>query len=135
VLIVDDEAPVRAILALWLQGAGHTTLEAADAEAALDVLAAAPVAVALCDLAMPGRGGEWLVSEIRSRFPTVAVVLITGDDTSVPRVSAQPGVVGYLGKPFARLDVLNAVNDALAWHRVAARKAQRDSDEPRHDLT
>jgi FixJ family two-component response regulator len=46
-------------------------------------------------------------------------------------VSGQRGVVGYLGKPFARVDVLNAVNEAIAWHRVAARRAQRDSDEPR----
>ena len=133
-LIVDDEASVRAILTLWLQTTDYTPLEAADAESALAVLETEPVAVALCDLSMPGRGGEWLVSEIHNRFPTVAVVLITGDDNLVPRVSGQRGVVGYLGKPFARLDVLNAIDEAATWHRVAARKAQRDSDQPREDL-
>lgn len=121
ILIVDDQAAVRELLARWLGAEGHVLHQAADAESALDQLAAQSIGVALCDKTMPGRDGLWLVDQIRERHPGVAVILATADDTIPPRVSLQNGIVGYLVKPFRRDLVLAAVQDALAWHRVAAR--------------
>jgi len=131
VLIVDDESPVRALLARWLAPFEYSIHEAVDAESAISVLERVQVSVVLCDLSMPGRGGEWLVSQIRERFPTVAVVLATGNDAVPPRVSIQRGVVGYLVKPFSRSDVVSSVGDAVAWHRAASSKAQRERERER----
>jgi DNA-binding NtrC family response regulator len=131
VLIVDDESSVRELLLRWLAPFDYSLHEAVDAESAISVLETIPVSVVLCDLSMPGRGGEWLVSEIRERFPTVAIVLATGDDAVPPRVSIQRGVVGYLVKPFNRSDTVSCVGDAVAWHRAASGKAQRERERGR----
>lgn len=129
ILIVDDEQPLRELLARWLSGEGYVLREAADAESALDVLAEHSIGVALCDRALPGRDGTWLVEQIRGRYPAVAIILATADDAIPTRVSLQSGVVGYLVKPFKRELVLDAVQDATAWHRVAARTPRRPSGE------
>jgi DNA-binding NtrC family response regulator len=125
VLIVDDEAGVRELLMRWLAPVDCTLCEAADAESAWQLLKIKTIAVVVCDLSMPGRGGEWLVGQIREQFPTVAVVLATSDDGVPSRVSLQRGIVGYLVKPFERTEVLNSVTDALVWHRAAVRQADR----------
>jgi DNA-binding NtrC family response regulator len=125
VLIVDDETGVRELLKRWLAPVDCSLCEAADAESALQIMDTTPIAAVVCDLSMPGRGGEWLVAQIRERFPTVAIVLATINDAVPPRVSLQRGVVGYLIKPFVRADVLNAVAEAIAWHRAASRQAER----------
>jgi CheY-like chemotaxis protein len=120
VLVVDDEPIVRELLAAWLVRAGYRVHEAPDAESAIEMMATLSVSVVFVDQLMPGRGGEWLVTQVREQFPATAVILATGSD--VPRrVSLQPGVVGYLSKPFSRETVLRALEDGMIWHHVAAR--------------
>lgn len=129
VLIVDDESPMRALLSRFLTPAGYQLFEAGDADAAMTVLSSQPIAVALCDRSMPGRDGIWLVEQIRAQFPTVAIILATADDAVPPRVSLQAGVVGYLVKPFKQSLVVDAVHDAVAWHRAAAASPKRAASE------
>jgi DNA-binding NtrC family response regulator len=125
VLIVDDEDGVRELLIRWLAPLDCNLLEAADAETAIELLDRISVAAVLCDLSLPGHNGEWLVAQICERFPTVAMVLATSDDSVPERIAFRRGIVGYLVKPFARLNVLNAVTDAIAWHRAASRRVDR----------
>ena len=120
VLIVDDEPRIREILVRWLTPGGHEIAEASDAEAAIEQLNGRAFDVVLCDMQMPGKGGRWLVEQIRERFPQTAVVLATADDTVPPFVSMRGGVIDYLVKPFARERVLDAVSRAVDWHRAAA---------------
>jgi len=124
VLIVDDDARVREILARWLAPEGYETKEAPEAEAALELLAGGGVAVALCDVMMPGRGGLWLVERMREAHPAVAVVLATGVENVHPSISLGGNVVNYLVKPFERATVLTAVRDACAWHEAAVKKSE-----------
>ena len=114
---------MRKLLAKWLAGEGFRTHEAGDADAALDVVAATPIAVMTIDKAMPGHDGLWLIEQIQQRYPTIAMLLATGDDSVPERVMLSRGVQGYLVKPFKPELVLGAVKDALAWHRVAAKRA------------
>lgn len=127
-LIVDDEQPVRELVSRWLAPDGHTMLQAADADSAVAILEQQPVAVLLCDRAMPGRDGDWLVAQVRERFPSVAVILATADDAVPPRISLQDGVIGYLVKPFKVEQVRAAVSDAIAWHQVASKSPRRQLD-------
>jgi|KBSMisStandDraft_5_1062788.scaffolds.fasta_scaffold18103_2 DNA-binding NtrC family response regulator len=124
VLIVDDDARVREILARWLAPEGYETKEAPEAEAALEMLAAGGVAVALCDVMMPGRGGLWLVERMREAHPAVAVVLATGVENVHPSISLGGNVVNYLVKPFERATVLTAVREACGWHEAAVKKSE-----------
>jgi DNA-binding NtrC family response regulator len=130
ILIVDDDPRMRELLARWLATAGYVTQEAPDAETALPLLTAGLADVALCDVAMPGRGGLWLVERAREECPSVAVVLATGMENVHPSISLGGNVVDYLIKPFERATVLTAVGRALAWHEAAAKRGKTDCDEP-----
>lgn len=119
ILIVDDEHGVRQVLARWIQGAGHETLEAESADAALRVMEKQPAAVAFCDIQMPGHDGLWLTAELRKRYRETAIVLATGVSTVAATISMQAGVLAYLVKPFSRESVIPALEAALAWHTNA----------------
>lgn len=129
ILIVDDEPPMRELLSRFVQAAGHEVAQADSAESALALCAANPPAVVFCDLHMPGRGGAWLVTELRKTLPTAALVLATGVSAVSPEISLRAGVVAYLLKPFNRAQVLKALNDGLDWHQQAvARGPSADLD-------
>jgi DNA-binding NtrC family response regulator len=125
VLIVDDEPRIREVLARWLTPAGYETREAGDAEVAIELLNKASSDVVLCDMQMPGKGGRWLVEQVREKFPSVAVVLATADESVPPFVSMRGGVVDYLVKPFSRERVLEAVSRAVDWHRAEIARGPR----------
>ncbi len=120
VMIVDDEAQIREVLVRWLVPAGYETREAVDAETALELMAAHPSDVVLCDIQMPGQGGLWLVERLREQFPQSAIVLATADEAVPPFVSLKGGVVDYLVKPYGRERVLAAVRRGVEWHQAAA---------------
>ena len=120
VLIVDDEQPIREFLARWLAASGYKTVEAADADSALAAVSATQPDVVLCDVHMPGHDGLWLMGQLRTRFPAVAIVLATANDDIPPAISMQRGVVEYLVKPFERAHVLAAVSRALEWRQAEA---------------
>lgn len=119
VLIVDDEPAIRHLLSRWLGDAGHTCAEAENADAALAAMAASAAPVVFCDIQMPGHDGLWLTRQLRTQYPTTAIVLATGITTVPPNISMQSGVLAYLVKPFRREAVLDALRQALRWHELA----------------
>src|SRR5690349_18643932 len=122
ILIVDDDPKIRELLGHMLSAEGYAINQAADAAAALAVLAQKQIAVVTVDKDMPGHDGTWLVEQIQQGHPAVAMLLATGDDQIAPRVSLSRGVLGYLVKPFKRELVVGAVKDAVAWHTAAAKQ-------------
>ncbi len=117
VLVVDDEASIRDVLARWLQLRGYRVLTAGDADEALARMRDEPAAVALCDIRMPGHDGLWLLARLRNDFPDTAVVMATGLQDVGPAVqSLRRGVVDYLTKPFTPDQLGEAVQRAMEWH-------------------
>jgi two-component system, NtrC family, response regulator HupR/HoxA len=112
---------VRDMLSRLLRRDDYVVYEAADADAALQILESTPISVLLCDRKMPGRGGDWLIEQTRNRFPTTAIILATGDDAVPPRVILESGLVGYLVKPFTAETVRDVVRDAMVWCNVVRR--------------
>src|SRR5688572_4899104 len=102
VLIVEDEAPIRRLLQAWTQAEGAEVVEAASAEQALTLVKSeGPLAVALCDLKLPGRDGLWLADQLREVSPETAVVMTTAvHEFDVAVHSLQKRVVDYLSKPY-----------------------------------
>jgi DNA-binding NtrC family response regulator len=133
VLVVDDESQIRDLLVRWISADGHEVREAGTAAAALEDMRIAPAAIVLCDVNMPGESGLWLTGQLRSLFPETAIVLATSDRTVPPNVSMQAGVVEYLGKPFTREEVIEAIRIAGEWHAAAV--AERGRTKPRRPLT
>jgi DNA-binding NtrC family response regulator len=117
ILVVDDESAMRSLYGRALIGDGHLMIEARTAEEALDFLTLSPdITVVVADLDMPGRGGAWLVEQLRGRFPNVAVILATANETVPGTLSLQPAVVRYLVKPISAEHLRAAVSEALTWH-------------------
>ncbi|HEY0284085.1 MAG TPA: response regulator [Vicinamibacterales bacterium] len=127
ILIVDDEAPIRQILARWIESIGYKTIEAESAEAGLEAMNANPAAVVFCDVQMPGQGGLWLAGVLRAQFPQAAIVLATGVTNVPATTSLRPGIIDYLTKPFDGPAVRKAVERAMAWHDAAVASGPRPS--------
>ena len=114
ILLVDDEAAMREFYRRALVAGGYFPIEARTAEEALDYLSRSPdIPLVIVDLNMPGHGGEWLVEQMRARFPHVAVILATANDAVPGSVSLQPAVVNYLVKPIGTQALLAAVDAAI----------------------
>jgi CheY-like chemotaxis protein len=123
ILVVDDDEGIRTVLRRVLEELGHSVQEAACAEDALEVLKAGRIDMALCDVLMPGHDGVWLTDQILSHHPGIPVALATGLVEMDPSVTLQPGVVGYLVKPFRRqaiADLLHAAFEAPSPKRPQA---------------
>jgi CheY-like chemotaxis protein len=79
VLLVDDDAPVRDVIAARLRELGYEVAEAGSGGAALDILDAdAAIDVALLDFAMPGMNGVELARQIGARRPSLPILFVTG---------------------------------------------------------
>jgi putative two-component system response regulator len=116
VLVVDDDEPMRRMIARMVSTAGYDVETVADAAEARVRLTLADFALAICDLNMPGESGDDLVAWIRDEHPDVAVVMASG--TSHPGTAEAvlaAGAYGFLLKPFKPNEV--AINVAGALHR------------------
>ena len=117
VLVVDDERGPRESLRMILEPA-HRVLLAANGFEALEVLRTTSVDVVSLDLNMPGIKGTELMSTLRSEFPQVEVVVITGYGTvETATLAVRYGVSDYLQKPFDVVQVTAAVGRALERRR------------------
>jgi two-component system response regulator AlgR len=129
ILVVDDEPAMREFYSRALTAGGYLPLDVRTAEEALDFLAMSPdIKVVVVDLNMPGRGGAWLVEQMRDRCPGVAVVLATADEQVAGSISLQPSVVNYLVKPISAEALLRAVREALDY--APSSPASADGGDP-----
>src|SRR5262245_7673722 len=119
ILVVDDDAYVRATFRVFLVRGGHEVREAAGGrEAPMAVGEAAPDLV-LCDLFMPGMNGRETIWELARLHPAVPVLAMGGDGASeccpdLPPPGGSRGLSGALPKPIGKRALLAAVDRALA---------------------
>jgi len=114
VLVVDDEPAVRDMLSSWVVSAGYDCDAAADAGEALACAERNAPAVALLDIALPGRDGMWLARALRQQHRDASLLMVTGlrrFDAAVEGIRL--GVMDYLLKPFTRRQLLAALEAAL----------------------
>jgi PAS domain S-box-containing protein len=100
ILVVDDDADVRAFLADILGALGHRVETVDGAEAALAALAGAAPDLALLDFAMPGMNGAELARAARKLHPGLPIVFVTGFAESDQLEGALGAAVPVLKKPF-----------------------------------
>jgi response regulator RpfG family c-di-GMP phosphodiesterase len=113
ILIVDDEKGPRESLRMILSP-GYEVLCAGGGTEALEALQTAPVDVVTLDLNMPGIKGEALMHSIRSEYPDVEVIVITGYGTLKSATEGlRAGICDYLAKPFDVVQVTAAVSRAV----------------------
>jgi PAS domain S-box-containing protein len=103
VLVVDDEAGVRAVAAAALEEEGWEVVEAEHGEAALDAVRARPdgFRLVLLDLTMPGTSGAEVARRVAELAPALPVLVTSGyGDVEAARQLGGVAVAGFLPKPF-----------------------------------
>lgn len=121
VVIADDQRVVREGLATIVAGFADTDVVglAADGAEAVELVSEQTPDVVLMDLRMPRMDGVEATREIRSRHPSIKVVVLTtyaDDDSILSALSA--GAAGYLTKDAAREDIRRALEAAVAGQAV-----------------
>lgn len=108
VLLVEDEANVRAFARRVLERHGYRVVEASDGVEALAVWEASrePVDVLVTDVVMPRMSGRALADELRARRPSLPVLLMSGyADSELAHDGGLPPATEFLPKPFAATDL------------------------------
>jgi DNA-binding response OmpR family regulator len=120
VLLVEDEATLRSIIARNLAARGHTVAEADSAREAFSRLSEAPPDLMLLDINLPDRSGWDLLREMRLRGWDVPVVIISAVRVSPARFEEfRP--LAFLPKPFPLEALLRVVEDARPKERQLVR--------------
>lgn len=115
ILVVDDDDPVRVMLARLLRTQGYHVLQAAHANEARALLDAQRPDLVISDIVMPGESGIELRRSILERWPEIPVILISGYSPEGPaEFAARTGKTAFVQKPFAADQFLGLVGQTLA---------------------
>jgi DNA-binding response OmpR family regulator len=117
ILIVEDEARIRAFLARAFEAEGLLVDVAADGEEGLARALASRYELVILDLLLPGRGGLEVLQELHGARPELPVLILSArGDLATKLRGFELGAVDHLAKPFAL--------DELLWRaRVSLRRA------------
>jgi len=121
VLLVDDNADVRSILAEVLRRLGFRTVEAEDGESGVDLAFSAGPDVILMDHSMPGMSGLEAARRIKRdpRTRTIPIVILTGFSSARTRGSS-PDCDAYIIKPSMPDEIAATLRAMLATGAAAA---------------
>ncbi len=136
VLVVDDDAPIRASLERILKRGGYAIQTAPDGESALEVIRHQPVNLILADLRMPNMDGLQLLKAAKILTPEIEVILMTayGEvDTAVEAMQA--GAFHFIQKPLKRSEILLTIARALEKQMLAIEvRSLREQMDAEHSL-
>jgi two-component system, cell cycle sensor histidine kinase and response regulator CckA len=122
VLVAEDEAMVRAIMARTLRDSGYTVLEAADGKEALELMESrgGKVNLIVADVVMPGLGGREIASRLNQRWPQVPVLFTSGyTGLDVVRRGLLEEGRDFIQKPLAPEELIRKVHQLVASSRAA----------------
>ena len=123
ILIADDEAEIRDVLRLLLEGDGYTVIEAKDGLEAV-CLTDERVDLMILDVNMPGQSGIMAAAQIRKKsdVPIFFLTAYSGEQDKVMGFSA--GADDYIVKPFSNIELLMRVKAALRRARKASEETE-----------
>ncbi len=113
VLLVEDEAAVRALAERALRQAGWTVLAVDSAEAALERAGTDPIDLLVSDIVLPGMDGTALLAHLRASRPDLPAILVSGYAESAVRGDLPPDGVAFLPKPYALKTLVAAAGATL----------------------
>src|SRR6187455_171687 len=125
ILIVDDEAGVRASLGAVLRDEGYTVDTADSGEACLDQVVEQPPDVILLDIWLPGIDGLATLERLRERRTEAAVIMISGHASVEAAVRATKlGAFDFIEKPLSIEKTVLAVRNGLRQRRLEVENRQ-----------
>ncbi|WP_263769129.1 two-component system response regulator OmpR [Propionivibrio soli] len=120
IIILDDEAELRALLQRYLGSNGLTVRSAEDAEQLDRLLAREPFDALILDLMMPGEDGLSICRRLRARGETIPILMLTAKGDPVDRIiGLEMGADDYLPKPFDPRELLARLHAMLRRQEMA----------------
>jgi len=120
VLLIDDEDLFREDLANLLRQRGLTCQTAGSGEEGLRLAGEEEPDLVLCDLVMPGAGGQAVVNRLAAIYPDLPVIVFTAYGTLETAVEAfRSGVADYVLKPIVHEDLMWRVTRCLEHRRLS----------------
>ena len=116
ILLVEDDAPLRKLAHAILKKGGYAVLSAGHSDEAFQVCAGhtGPIHLLVSDVVMPGMGGHELAERMRSAYPDMKVLYLSGyTDDTVVRHGVLDRSMAFLQKPFTALGLLRKVREVL----------------------
>ena len=122
ILIIEDDASVRMLLARVLEDAGYQVFEAANGRQGLEQFHAQPMDLVLTDLEMPEMNGLELIVELTHGFLNVKVIAMSGRSGDELQQARALGARQTFGKPLDLAILLHAVQYELQHSQRPQRK-------------
>jgi DNA-binding NtrC family response regulator len=123
-LIVEDEAALRDVIAERLTDEGFAVVQAANGEEALERLAEFAFDIVITDLRLPGIDGGKVLDAAIAHYPDIIGIVVTGHGTVKDAVGAiKRGAADFVTKPFQFDELLHVLNSALEQRRLKSENA------------
>jgi DNA-binding NtrC family response regulator len=126
ILVVDDEADVRALVREVLTSSGYRVMDTGDPFEARRIVESQPVHLLLTDVVMPIMNGLELAKRVEAASPTTKVLLMSGYVTAAVKGSGRP----LLSKPFRTSDLVSMVRQMLDSRSAFRRPAPPPAPKP-----
>lgn len=118
IMVVDDEMHIRELVRFYLDKAGFDTIEAANAEEALDIVENQYIDLAVVDIMMPGTDGFELVEQMR-QYREFPVIMLTAKSQSKDKLRGfSLGIDDYVTKPFDPDELMARVKTILKRYSI-----------------
>src|SRR5438067_10552357 len=136
ILVIDDEAAIRASLKMTLEYEGYEFVGAATGQEGLALAEREAPDLVLLDVKMPGMDGLEVLDRLRAMSETLPVVVISGHGTISTAVDAtKKGAFDFIEKPFASERVLVSLRNALDQRQLRdENKSLKRAVEVRHQM-
>ncbi|HBO84819.1 MAG: Fis family transcriptional regulator [Deltaproteobacteria bacterium GWC2_42_11] len=133
IMVVDDEDSIRRSLSGILKDDGFEVILAKDGAEALKKIAVNKPDLILLDIWMPGMDGTEVLREIKDRYPSVAVIMISGHGNIETAVkTTKMGAYDFIEKPLSLDKVVLTINHALEHKRLEEENNALRSDIKKH---
>ena len=136
VLIIDDEEKLRSLLSRIINLEGYTVIEAGDCTNGLKKLDKNNVDVVLCDVKLPDGSGVDLVKQIKNKYPTIEIILLTAYGNIPDGVQAiKNGAFDYITKGDDNNKIIPLIHRAIEKSELANRIKRLESQlEDKHSF-
>ena len=118
ILFIDDDERVVRVARLLLETLPADVASAGEGIAALEILGKETFDFVLCDQGLPGMDGMSVLKEIKSRWPELPVVMVSG--WALPKIADGPRPDGFIPKPFSMDSLCSGIREVLQRRRSRA---------------
>jgi DNA-binding NtrC family response regulator len=117
ILVVDDEPPVRELLASYFKKHGYDVTTAGDAIETMRLADEVPLNLVILDVLLPDSDGLEVLEKLKSAHPNLPIIIMTGIgfDEELLQEAIQKGASGYLSKTLPLDQLLMEVHRTLKF--------------------